>query len=155
MVIVGEFQTSIRKALGEIDPKWESYGGLIACGSHSIEDANKIMKAIKTNRENKLPFLGICFGYQLAVVEYARNVLGIKDANSEEISDKGTLVVKKRNGLKVGLHDGESYWHNYEVAVDIKLPGNYVVTQFHPEYQSSKDKPHPVLVKFIDLCKSA
>lgn len=39
-------------------------------------------------RENKIPYLGLCYGLQLAVVEYARNVLGIKDANSTEIDEK-------------------------------------------------------------------
>ncbi|AKO64239.1 CTP synthetase [Methylophilales bacterium MBRSG12] len=42
------------------------------------------IKAIQFARENKIPFLGICLGMQLAVVEYARNVLGIKNANSTE-----------------------------------------------------------------------
>ena len=42
------------------------------------------IKAIQFARENKIPFLGICLGMQLAVVEYARNVVGIKNANSTE-----------------------------------------------------------------------
>ncbi|MEM2546828.1 MAG: gamma-glutamyl-gamma-aminobutyrate hydrolase family protein, partial [Candidatus Bathyarchaeia archaeon] len=41
--------------------------------------------AIKFARENNMPFLGICFGFQLAVVEFARNVCGLKNANSTEI----------------------------------------------------------------------
>ncbi|MCS7124959.1 MAG: CTP synthase [Candidatus Bathyarchaeota archaeon] len=41
--------------------------------------------AIKFARENNIPFLGICFGFQLATVEFARNVCGLKDANSTEI----------------------------------------------------------------------
>ena len=36
----------------------------------------------KWARENKIPYLGVCFGFQLATVEFARNVLGLKDANS-------------------------------------------------------------------------
>lgn len=46
------------------------------------------IKAIKYARENKIPYLGLCYGMQLACVEYARNVLNIKDANSEEIDPK-------------------------------------------------------------------
>ncbi|MCA9380419.1 CTP synthase [Candidatus Dojkabacteria bacterium] len=46
------------------------------------------IKAIKYARENKIPYLGLCYGMQLACVEYARNVLKIKDANSEEIDPK-------------------------------------------------------------------
>jgi CTP synthase len=42
--------------------------------------------AIKFARENDIPFLGICYGFQLAVIEFARNVCGLKDANSSEIN---------------------------------------------------------------------
>lgn len=45
----------------------------------------KIM-AIRYARENGMPFLGICYGFQLAVIEFARNVCGLKDANSTEIN---------------------------------------------------------------------
>ena len=40
----------------------------------------------KWARERKVPFLGICLGLQVAVMEYARNIMGLKDATSEEIS---------------------------------------------------------------------
>ena len=52
-----------------------------------IEDIKKI-ETIKYVRENKIPFLGICLGMQMAVVEFARNVLGLKDANSTEFDSK-------------------------------------------------------------------
>ncbi len=55
-------------------------------GDRGIEG---MIETIKYVRENKIPFLGICLGMQMSVVEYARNVLGIKDANSEEF-DKNT-----------------------------------------------------------------
>ena len=42
--------------------------------------------AVKFARENDMPFLGICYGFQLAVIEFARNVCGLKDANSTEIN---------------------------------------------------------------------
>jgi CTP synthase len=49
--------------------------------------------AIKWARENKIPFLGICLGFQMAVVEYSRSVLGLKDASSEEIDPQSTNQV--------------------------------------------------------------
>lgn len=52
-------------------------------GNRGIE--GKIIAA-KYARENKIPYLGICLGMQIAVIEYARNVLGYKDANSSEIN---------------------------------------------------------------------
>ena len=55
--------------------------------SHVVAvDINK--EAIRYCRENKIPFLGLCFGLQLAVVEFARNVCGLKRAHSTEIDPK-------------------------------------------------------------------
>lgn len=110
---------------------------------------------IREARETGRPFLGICAGYQLAAVEYARNVHGIADATSEEYGNEGTFVVVRRPEIKVGLHDGETWWSNYEVRPDLALnfPENFFVVPFHPEYQSSKDKPHPLLVAFLDYAK--
>ena len=45
------------------------------------------VEAVRFARENKLPFLGICLGMQMAVIEYSRNVLGLKDANSTEMNE--------------------------------------------------------------------
>jgi CTP synthase len=49
--------------------------------------------AIKFARENNIPFLGICYGFQLAVIEFARNVCGLKDANSSEINPNSSHPV--------------------------------------------------------------
>lgn len=46
------------------------------------------IKAVQVARENKIPYLGLCYGMQMAVIEFARNVAGIKGANSEEIDEK-------------------------------------------------------------------
>lgn len=48
---------------------------------------------IKQARLQKIPCLGICYGMQMAVIEYARNVLGIEDATSSEFAKKGTFVI--------------------------------------------------------------
>lgn len=154
MTILNDFSTSVMKALYEIDPKWRNYPGLVVCGTHSPKDVEDMIQKIANARKFKIPFLGICFGHQLAAIEYARNVLGIKDATSEEFG-KGTFVVVKRpEGIKIGLHDGESYWNNYEVVIDWEKPVNFFTAQYHPEYQSSIEKPHPMLVDFIKFAKS-
>lgn len=154
MEIVNDFDTSVKKALEEIDPNYLKYKGLIICGSHTPHNIEEMISLIKQAREEGIPFLGICFGHQLAAIEYARNVLGIKDATSEEFG-KGTFVVKKLPELKVGLHNGESYWNNYEVdLLNWVKPEHFFTSQFHPEYQSSKDKPHPLLNDFINYAKS-
>lgn len=48
------------------------------------------IQTIKYARENKIPYLGLCFGMQLACVEFARNICGLKDANSSELNPKTT-----------------------------------------------------------------
>lgn len=155
MEIYNSFQTSVRRALDEIDINWPKYRGLIVCGTHTPENTEQFINKIKIARELKLPTLLICAGYQLGAIEYARNVLGVKDATSEEFGE-GTFVVKKRkDGLNVGLKDGESYWNNYEVVIEWQIPDNFFATQSHPEYQSSIDKPHPLLKSFIEYAKMA
>ena len=51
------------------------------------------MISIKFARENNIPFFGICLGMQLAVIEIARNVLNIKDADSTEFNDTNNPVI--------------------------------------------------------------
>ena len=51
------------------------------------------VEAVRFARENKLPFLGICLGMQMAVIEYSRNVLGLKDANSTEMNENTPFPV--------------------------------------------------------------
>jgi len=59
--------------------------GILVPGGFGARGAEGKILSIKYARENNVPFLGICFGFQLAVVEFARNVLGLIDANSSEI----------------------------------------------------------------------
>ena len=152
MQILNDFNTTVEKAFDEIDPRWREYDGLIVCGTHTPHDTELMIGRIKDARVSGRPFLGICAGHQLAAIEYARNVLGIKDATSEEFGS-GTFVVKKLHKLKVGIIDGESYWNNYEVAIDVNHPENFFTTQAHPEYTSTRDRPHPLLVSFLNYCK--
>lgn len=158
MEIHNDFATSVEKALTEINPKWRELDGLIVCGTHSPdpEKAEWLIDRIGIARQEGQAFLGICFGHQLAAIEYARNALQIVDATSEEWAEEGTFIVKKLPELHVGYHEGESYWHNYEVDDFIlnnwEKPWNFITMQFHPEYQSSKAHPHPLLVKFLTAC---
>ncbi|KAF6757599.1 CTP synthase [Ephemerocybe angulata] len=59
-------------------------GGILVPGGFGQRGTEGMMLAIKYAREQKVPFLGICLGFQLAVVEWARNILGIEDATSGE-----------------------------------------------------------------------
>ncbi|MDI9645607.1 MAG: CTP synthase (glutamine hydrolyzing) [Archaeoglobales archaeon] len=67
--------------------------GILVPGGFGKRGAEGKIRAIKYARENNIPFLGICFGFQLAIVEFARNVAGIKDANSSEIAETENPVI--------------------------------------------------------------
>lgn len=152
MIILGHYQPSVRRALTEIDPKWESYPGIIICGSHGPYDqVEEYIGMVKEAREKKLPFYGECFGYQLACIDWARNA-GISDATSEEWGKSGSFVVKKRKEPKIGLREGESWWSYYE-AMDFSAPANFFVAPYHASYQSWKGHPHPLLVNFLKYAK--
>lgn len=61
--------------------------GIIVPGGFGNRGTNGMIKAITYARENNIPFLGICLGMQLAIIEFARNVCNIKDANSTEFDE--------------------------------------------------------------------
>ena len=68
--------------------KLKGLQGIIVPGGFGNRGIEGEIQTIKYARENNIPFLGICLGMQMAVVEFARNVLGIKDANSAEFDEK-------------------------------------------------------------------
>jgi CTP synthase len=65
------------------------YNAILVPGGFGSRGIEGMIEAIKYARENNVPFLGICLGMQMAVVEFARDVLGLKDANSEEFAPNG------------------------------------------------------------------
>ncbi len=69
-----------------VSDKLKGIKAVVVPGGFGDRGINGKIETIKYVRENKIPFLGICLGMQMAVVEYARNVLGIEDADSEEFN---------------------------------------------------------------------
>ena len=67
--------------------------GIIVPGGFGDRGTEGMIEAIKYARENDIPFFGICLGMQMAVVEYARNVLGYKNANSREFHPESEYCV--------------------------------------------------------------
>ncbi|OGJ85039.1 MAG: CTP synthase [Candidatus Raymondbacteria bacterium RifOxyA12_full_50_37] len=70
----------------------EGIGGVIVPGGFGVRGVEGKITAIRYCRENNIPFLGICYGMQLAVVEYARNKCGIKEAHTAEAEADGKKV---------------------------------------------------------------
>lgn len=66
----------------------KQFDGIVVPGGYGERGIEGKLLAIKYARENKIPYLGLCYGMQLMVVEYARNVLGLKDAHTTEINPK-------------------------------------------------------------------
>jgi len=66
------------------------YSGVIVPGGFGEVGIEGKIKAIKFARENKIPYFGLCYGMQLMVIEYARHVLGLKDAHTTEIKKSAT-----------------------------------------------------------------
>ncbi|MAF13845.1 MAG: CTP synthetase [Parcubacteria group bacterium] len=66
----------------------KNYDGIIVPGGFGTRGVEGKILAIKYARENKIPYLGLCYGMQLATIEFARNVVKIKDASSTEINSK-------------------------------------------------------------------
>ena len=183
------FKVSLEKALTDIDPNWPNYDGLLISGSHKPEDVplEHALHELKKARESGIPTLGICFGLHLGAIEFARNVLGLTEAHSEELAPNAPVkVVTKLPGMRSGIKPVgraqrmENHWHMYrlnptllhaftsafrlectkdsdgEVVVEEMLHTEhsfYQFVQYHPEYGSTPDKPHPVLVAFLNACK--
>ncbi len=85
----------------------KGYDGVLVPGGFGERGAAGKMEAIRYARENNIPFLGICFGLQLAAIEFARDVLGIEDANTSEFdpSSKNPVIDLLRDqysGIKMG-----------------------------------------------------
>jgi CTP synthase len=97
--------------LGDVD-------GIIVPGGFGTRGAEGKIACIKFARENKLPYLGLCFGFQMAVIEFARNICGLTKANSTEIDPDcpepviSTLPEQKEienlgGSMRLGGHDIE------------------------------------------------
>ncbi len=187
-----------KKALSDID-------AVVVPGGFGVRGIEGKLNVIRYARENNLPFLGLCLGLQCTVIEYARNVLKLEDANSKEFDDNPVNPVidmmldqkhvKGYGGtMRLGAYDchlkkgtvahkaygkdviSERHRHRYEVNYEyidrlaqaglvfsgmspdgmlaeiVELPKLdwFVACQFHPEFKSRPDKPHPLFKGLID-----
>ena len=178
-------------------------GVLVAPGFGERGIEGKIL-AIEYVRTNKIPFFGICLGMQMAVIEFARNVLNLKDSNSTEMNKNAThpvidLMQSQKNIVNMGgtmrlgswecelkelsnvrsIYDSkiikERHRHRYEFNNDyldqfeskgliasginsktdlveiVELNNHpwFIGVQFHPEYKSTVNNPHPLFISFV------
>ena len=181
--------------------------GIIVPGGFGNRGIEGMIVTAKYARENNIPFLGICLGMQIAVIEFARNVCDLKDANSGEFDEYSTNKVidfmpgqndeiNKGGTLRLGSYPckirkgtvleewygkgliNERHRHRYEfnneykdlfeskglviggtspdgfIVETVELPNlkYFVGVQFHPEFKSRPNKPHPL---FLGLIKNS
>lgn len=81
------------EASDEYEDKFIDIHGILVPGGFGERGIDGKLKAIQIAREKKIPFLGICFGMQLAVIESARNLLGLQDASSTEFGSTPTPII--------------------------------------------------------------
>ena len=187
-----------------IDDVLSGTDGIIVPGGFGNRGIEGMVLTAKYAREHKIPYFGICLGMQIAAIEFARNVAGIRDANSGEFNEqcKNKVIdfmpgqcadIDKGGTLRLGAYPcvirkgtlmekcygckeiAERHRHRYEfnndyrqkledlglVASGISPDGRLVETieipehpffigvQFHPEFKSRPNKPHPLFRGFI------
>lgn len=193
--------SNAEEKLGEAD-------GILVPGGFGGRGIEGMICAANYARTHKVPYLGLCLGMQIAVIEFARNVLGLTDANSGEFNEQctnkvidfipgqsrdidkgGTLrlgaypCVLKKGTVIAGCYGtceiSERHRHRYEfnneyreryieagmtlsgISPDGKLVETVEITdsqffvgvQFHPEFKSRPDRPHPLFSGFIKAAK--
>ena len=181
--------------------------GILVPGGFGDRGIEGKISAIRYARENKVPFLGICLGMQLAVVEYARNMAGLKGAHSSELDENTEYPVidlmpeqkeisNMGGTMRLGAYPckiqdesvyakeayggaeliSERHRHRYEMNNDYRdklknagltIAGTspdgrlveivevndhpwFVGVQFHPEFKSRPNRPHPLFRGFIE-----
>lgn len=93
--------------------KLEGISGILVPGGFGVRDTEGKIEAIKYARENNVPYFGICLGMQLAAIEFARNVLGIKDASSTEFDENCTNIIGiMTEWVKDGSKESRSKGHH-------------------------------------------
>ena len=186
------------------DQIFKNLNGILVAPGFGERGVEGKIESIRIAREKNIPFLGICLGMQMAVIEFARNVLGFNKANSTEMdinckypvismmeSQKNIKVkggtmrlgswkcVLENNSLAYKIYStneiNERHRHRYELNFEFmkelsqngmvfsgKNPDTGLVeiielsdhpwffgVQFHPEYRSTVEEPHPVFVSFV------
>ena len=88
-----------------VDEQLKDVSGILVPGGFGQRGIDGKLQAIKYARTNKIPFLGLCLGMQLAIVEFARNVIGYRDAHSAELDPDTTHPVIHIMPEQLGIED--------------------------------------------------
>jgi CTP synthase len=101
-----------------LDEVFRGVQGILVPGGFGSRGTEGKIKAIEYARTKKIPFFGICLGLQLAVVEFARHVAGIKEATSEEFEKAGEHLIHYMEGqTRTGAKGGNMRLGSYECSL--------------------------------------
>ncbi len=100
----------------------KKYDGIIVPGGFGARGVEGNLKVIEFARKNKIPYFGLCYGMQMMVIEYARNVLGLKDANTKEVNPSSKNLVidvmeSQKENLKKNLYGGSMRLGEYQAVL--------------------------------------
>jgi CTP synthase len=190
-----------------VDGDLKDVAGVLIPGGFGERGVEGKISAARFARENKVPYLGLCLGMQVATIEFARNVCGLEKANSTEFDenaadpvicllDEQRDVKTKGASMRLGTWptkiakgtvaekiygDGEvleRHRHRYEFnmkyrdqmgekgftisgtspdgalaeLIELRDHPYFLACQYHPEFQSKPNKPHPLFKAFIQAC---
>jgi len=135
--------------------KLEKFDGIIVPGGFGNRGVEGKIKAIKYCRENKIPLLGLCLGMQLSVIEFARNVCGLKDATSSEfrkktehpvidvMEEQKSLLKEKKYGGTMRL--GSYHCHLKSGTISRKAYGTSDISERHRHRYELNNKYREIL----------
>ncbi|MBU3901486.1 CTP synthase [Patescibacteria group bacterium] len=135
----------------------KKYDGLIVPGGFGLRGVEGKIKAIEYCRKNKIPYLGLCYGMQLACVEFSRHVCGLKNAHTTEI-DKATLnpvidlMLEQKAALKDNRYGGTmrlgAYWCRLLPGTKAaKAYGRELISERHRHRYEFNNEYRDLLVK--------
>jgi CTP synthase len=119
------------------------YDALIVPGGFGTRGIEGIIRAIKYARENNLPYLGLCYGMQLATIEFARHVLGLKDAHTVECDPKSKNLIININQTQAENVKNERYGGTMRLgAYDCALAPGSLARQLYDADKISERHRH-------------
>ncbi|MFA5932291.1 MAG: CTP synthase [Candidatus Paceibacterota bacterium] len=100
----------------------KKYDGIVLPGGFGARGVEGNLSVVRYARENKIPYFGLCYGMQMMVIEYARNILGLKDANTREVNPGSKNMVidimeSQKEILKNNLYGGSMRLGGYKAIL--------------------------------------
>lgn len=121
----------------------KDFDGVLIPGGFGSRGVEGKLKVIEYVRKNKIPYFGICYGMQLMVIEYARNVLKLEDANTREVNPKSkNLVVDVMDSQKENIEKGKYGGTMRLGAYDAKLKKGTIAYESYGQENISERHRH-------------